>query len=465
MTVRAFPHWNSATPWQYGGFAGTWATYSVVRSEILGGTVSASSVYSTSVATFARDGDAGTQWHSTNTSVNPWIMLDLGTAQNVSQMSIQQRAETVHWFKDVLIEYSVDNTVWIPIHRLRVDAPAALTIHTVDFEPITARYWRLRMTGLNSTADWYFVVQEWRLYGGVPVSRFVRSTDPMVALAIPRMSWIGVLDKTKVFFRGEYRTNQVGTLGGYFASNAGDKHPTVADSQWHTFQCASLVDGDRALLWSEDAAFGWIEFRNVVVDTQSMPMGWDGNKWQFVPETWDGTKWRSDAEGWDGTKWAKLWESRTDPGGETWSPWMEVKSYGATGPAPIAAFAVNWAQYPSPWASARWRFSSTGRVEVYGLIRATAAQSPVVTNLINFTLPANVGFAPRGFSSIAMSNCLTSHAPISLSHVAMMRVDLVTLSATTFVLYMVPNGSASNIVNGDWISLNVRVDITQGDHT
>lgn len=138
MTVRAFPHWDSATPHQFGGFGGTWATYSVVRSEILGGTVSASTVYSTSVADYARDGSAGTQWHSQNTAANPWIMLDLGTAQNVSQMSIQQRAEAVHKFKDVLIEYSTDNSVWIPVAAPVVTLNACIAAGNATANNITA---------------------------------------------------------------------------------------------------------------------------------------------------------------------------------------------------------------------------------------------------------------------------------------------------------------------------------------
>jgi hypothetical protein len=202
-------------------------------------------------------------------------------------------------------------------------------------------------------------------------------------------------------------------------------------------------------------------------------MGWDGGKWQFIPETWDGNKWRGDAEAWDGTRWRKVWENRVDPGGETWSPWYEVKPVGANpagalpgGATPIAVFAAGWANYgDGNWATAKWRHSNIGRVEVYGLIRATQAFSPVVTNLINFWLPANVGFVQRGASSLAMSNCMTSHPPLPGTGTAMMRVDLVTSGTNpTFYLSMVPNGSASNVANGDWIGLNVRVDITQGDH-
>jgi hypothetical protein len=467
MTVRAYNHWDSSTPWKYSWYGGTGApaTYSVELAEITGGTVSANSIYSTSGPEFARDKTAN-EWHSLNTSVNPWIKLDFGTTKTVSRMTIQQRTSTVHWFKDVLIEYSADDSVWIPVYRLRVDSPAASVVHTVEFEPAAGRYWRLRMTGLNSTADWYFVVQEWALYGASPlVSRFVRSTNELVGLIIPGMGGLGVGNGTKVFFRGEYRTNQVGTLGGNGTTSTGDAHTTVGDQVWHPFQCSVLVENDWASLWSNDPAFGWIEFRNVVVDTAPMAMGWDGTTWKFITDTWDGNQWRGDSEIWDGKQWRKMWESRTDPGGETWSAWMEVKSVGAAGAAPIAVFAPGWANYgDGNWATAKWRYSNLGRVECYGLVRATQVFSPASAAIVNFTLPTVAGFAPRGYSSLAMNQCMSSHAPAPGTSTSMMRVDLVTSGATTFYLAMIPNGSASNVNNGDWIGLNVRVDITQGDH-
>jgi hypothetical protein len=48
----------------------------------------------------------------------------------------------------------------------------------------------------------------------------------------------------------------------------------------------------------------------------------------------------------------------------------------------------------------------------------------------------------------------------------MMRIDTVvnTSGNPTAQLVMTPNGSASNLANGDWIGMNVHVDLTQGDY-
>lgn len=474
MTVIPYPHWNGSSPlWNALSGAGTPATRTVELTEVTGGTVSASSVYSTSVAAFARDGDAGTQWHSLNTAVNPWIMLDFATAQTISRVTIQQRAEATHWFKDVLVEYSTDNTIWVPVYRLRVASPVALTVHTVEFEPVSARYWRLRMTGLNSTADWYFVVQEWKLYGAAsPVTRLVRVNNALVGLTFPNMAWLGVIDGTRVFIRGEYRTAAVNDLGGYGASASTDFHKTVGDSAWHPFQCVTVATGDTAQLWANDPAFGWIEFRNVVLDTVPMAMGWDGNTWKFVPETWDGNKWRGDAEIWNGKEWFKIWETRAAIGADTerWSPWMEVRPVGSAGAAPIAVFNTGWTNYgDGNWATVKWRFSDRGQLQIYGLVRATQVFTPVVTNIISVYVPASSipplnALAASG--SLQMSNCVSSHAPLGLGGASLMRIDTVvnTSGNPTAQIVMVPNGSPTNIVNGDWIGMNVYVDLTQGDY-
>lgn len=128
--------------------------------------ISQSSVYSGMTAgTIAdmRDGSP-TTGTATNTDATAFIRLDLGEEKTVSMVATAGGSLTgwggvATYINGCVLEYSTDDSTWVPLAVVSGASDSSPESSRLVFEPITARYWRLRRSGS------YVATTRFQLYG------------------------------------------------------------------------------------------------------------------------------------------------------------------------------------------------------------------------------------------------------------------------------------------------------------
>ncbi|KQZ09532.1 hypothetical protein ASD23_15040 [Agromyces sp. Root1464] len=110
-----------------------------------GATATASGVEAASFpASLAIDGNDATRW-SADYSAQPWIAVDLGSAQRFGELSLKWEGASA---KDYTVAVSSDAQTWTPVATRTAMAAGART-DLVTFTPITARHLRVTVTAKN----------------------------------------------------------------------------------------------------------------------------------------------------------------------------------------------------------------------------------------------------------------------------------------------------------------------------
>lgn len=89
----------------------------------------------------AVDGSSSTRW-SADYSANPWIQVDLGTAQLVNAIRLNWENASASAY---VVEGSVDGSAWTPIVT-KTNAPLGARDDVESFNPALARYLKVRVT-------------------------------------------------------------------------------------------------------------------------------------------------------------------------------------------------------------------------------------------------------------------------------------------------------------------------------
>ncbi len=133
----------------------------------LGGELSATAIASSGEASStvsrakAVDGNPSSYWGTPGRLVQQeeFILLDLGSVQNVGRVTLLSRSPGVLFPLDVEIQLSIDNVLFGTVDS-GVDLPAtAATLHTFDFPTASARYVRIRVTETRASGTGLFYAQ------------------------------------------------------------------------------------------------------------------------------------------------------------------------------------------------------------------------------------------------------------------------------------------------------------------
>jgi hypothetical protein len=125
--------------------------------------VTASSWDNPQVPTNTRDGDLNTRWAALGDG--QWIMYDLGTQVQVSQVAIAWYQGTARQ-SAFTIDVSPDGATWTPVYSGE-SSGKTLELEPYTFAAVPARY--VRLVGYGNTANRWTSITEVKIYGTAPV--------------------------------------------------------------------------------------------------------------------------------------------------------------------------------------------------------------------------------------------------------------------------------------------------------
>ncbi len=130
--------------------------------------VSASSVENASFAPgSAVDGDPGTRWSSAFSDPQ-WLQVDLGSAQSISQVTLQWEAAYAKAFQ---IQTSTDGKTWTNIYTTSTGTGGLQTLAVTG----NGRY--VRMNGTTRATPYGYSLYEFQIYGAAPASGSCGTAD------------------------------------------------------------------------------------------------------------------------------------------------------------------------------------------------------------------------------------------------------------------------------------------------
>ena len=176
QTVRvAVTATNGSGPSQPANSAVTAVVTAVPTDLALGRPASASSSYSSAyLPGLANDGNSSTRWSSTFTD-GQWWQVDLGSAQQVSSVTLNWETAYASQYK---IQLSTDGTNFTDAATVSISAAG---VKTTTFTPTTARY--VRVLGVTRATIWGISLWDAQVFGpgGGGGSVPVNSTPPTIS--------------------------------------------------------------------------------------------------------------------------------------------------------------------------------------------------------------------------------------------------------------------------------------------
>ncbi len=126
-----------------------------------GKTATSSSAESANPASNGNDGSSSTRWCASSGNTNEWWAVDLGGIYSIANTSVTwEFTGKVYRYK---IEVSTDNANWILVSDKTTNTNTDQT-QTDTFNPVSARYVRITITGLDTSV--WASIYEFAVYGG-----------------------------------------------------------------------------------------------------------------------------------------------------------------------------------------------------------------------------------------------------------------------------------------------------------
>lgn len=119
--------------------------------DTLGAEASADGYNYTRVPAQAIDGESSTGWEAADNTAGHWLAVDLGQPAEIEQIYLWQSATASAQVGQLAIAYSLNGTDWTTFYVETQNKQQAIT---VDFNAITARFWRVTST-TNEGGKWW----------------------------------------------------------------------------------------------------------------------------------------------------------------------------------------------------------------------------------------------------------------------------------------------------------------------